>query len=48
LPARELDHFTVAHVGEAVDAHDAVGDRHDGADVAVLGCAQSNFAIRWP
>ena len=37
--ARELEHFAVARVGQAVDAHDAVGDRHDRADVAGFGAA---------
>jgi hypothetical protein len=32
--ADELEHFTVAGVGEPVDAHDAVGDAHHGADIA--------------
>jgi hypothetical protein len=35
--ARQLDHFALHHVGQAVDAHDAVGDRGDGAFVARLG-----------
>ena len=35
--ARELDHFTVANVGEAVNAHDAVGDTDHRTDVVGLG-----------
>ena len=35
--ADELQHFAVARVGEAVDAHDAVGDAHHRADIARLG-----------
>jgi hypothetical protein len=35
--ARELDHFALHHVGQAVDAHDAVGDRGHGAFVARFG-----------
>jgi hypothetical protein len=35
--ARELDHFAVADIGQAVDAADAVRDRDDGADVAGFG-----------
>jgi hypothetical protein len=31
---RQLDHFALHHVGQAVDAHDAVGHRGDGAFVA--------------
>ena len=34
----ELQHFAVARVAQAVNAHDAVGDADHGADVAVLGC----------
>ncbi len=33
---RELDHFAVLHVAESVDAHDAVGDGHHRADVALF------------
>src|SRR5580693_6274221 len=32
----ELQHLPVARIGESMDAGDAVGDRHDGADVARL------------
>src|SRR5690606_7624683 len=35
--ARELDHLAVLHVGETVDADDAVRQRDDRADVASLG-----------
>ncbi len=34
--SRELQHLAVAGIGQAVDARDAVGDRHDRADVARL------------
>src|SRR5487761_1494839 len=34
--ARELQHLAVARIGQAMDAGDAVGDRHDRADVARL------------
>jgi hypothetical protein len=34
---RELQHFALHHVGQAVDAHDAVGHRHHGALVAHVG-----------
>ena len=44
--AGELDHFAVARVGEAVDAHDAVGHRHDGADVAGFGARLRSSAMR--
>ena len=46
--AGELEHFAVARIGEAVDAHDAVGHRHDAADVAGLGgrLRSSGFADR--
>src|SRR5207342_3638442 len=33
----QLDHFALHHVGEAVDAHDAVGHRGHGAFVARFG-----------
>jgi hypothetical protein len=35
--ARELEHLAVAHVGQAVDAADAVGDGDHRADVARFG-----------
>jgi len=35
--AGKLQHLAVTHVGEAVNAGDAVGDRDDRADVAGLG-----------
>src|SRR3569833_2243379 len=35
--AREFDHFTVHHVGQTVDADNAVGDAHHGAFGARLG-----------
>jgi hypothetical protein len=34
---REFEHFALHHVGQAVDAADAVGDRHHGALVANVG-----------
>jgi antitoxin (DNA-binding transcriptional repressor) of toxin-antitoxin stability system len=43
--ARELDHLAVLDVGQAVDAHDAVGDGDDRADVA-LSVAAANFSMR--
>jgi hypothetical protein len=44
--AREFQHFAVLRVGEAVDAHDAVGHRHDRADVALLGGARELLDAR--
>ena len=41
--AGELEHFAVARIGQAVDAHDAVGHRHDTADVAVFSRAGEVF-----
>jgi hypothetical protein len=38
--AGKFEHFAVLHVGETVDAHDAVGDGHDRADVAFFGRAR--------
>jgi hypothetical protein len=35
--ARELEHLAVAGIGQAMNTGDAVGDRHDRADVARLG-----------
>src|SRR5581483_2508597 len=35
--ARKLEHLTVARVGKSMDAHDAVGNGNDRADVARLG-----------
>ncbi len=36
---REFEHFAVARVGQAVDAHDSVGNTDDGADIPRLrGC----------
>ena len=37
LRRRELEHFALQRVGQAVDAHDAVLQRHDRAGVARLG-----------
>ena len=46
--AGELEHFAVARIGQAVDAHDAVGHRHDAADIAGFGgrLQSSGFADR--
>src|SRR5688572_25092498 len=43
---REFQHLAVLHVGEAVDAHDAVGHGHDRADVALLGGARELLDAR--
>jgi len=34
---RQLDHLALHRIGQAVHAHDAVGDRGDGAFVARVG-----------
>jgi hypothetical protein len=39
--ARELQHLAVASVGQAMDAHNAVGNRDNGADVTRFrGCLE--------
>jgi hypothetical protein len=43
---RQLDHFALHHVGQAVDAHDAVGHRGDGAFVARFGAESLTFSMR--
>ncbi len=43
--AGELEHFAVARIGQAVDAHDAVGHGHHGAHIAGFG-APAKFWIR--
>ena len=44
--AREFEHFAVHRVGQAVDAHDAVGHGHDRADVARFGGARELLDAR--